>query len=98
MQFVVKKKVFTFREGPSEARLRSGDAPTIGMFWDLFPQFSDSDHIQRRAVGTHTPCMSFDHVPVEIIHFVLEYLAASDLAAIRLVNRRLKVQRGLQTD
>jgi hypothetical protein len=35
--------------------------------------------------------MSFDGVPVEIIHNVLEYVTASDLAALRLVNARLKV-------
>jgi hypothetical protein len=35
--------------------------------------------------------MSFDDVPIEIIHTVLEYVTASDLAALRLVNTLLKV-------
>lgn len=39
--------------------------------------------------------MSFDRVPVEIIHDILEYVTASDLAALRFVNARLKVPRFL---
>jgi hypothetical protein len=35
--------------------------------------------------------MALNGIPCEIIHTILEYVTASDLATFRLVNARLKV-------
>ena len=37
--------------------------------------------------------MVLDDIPCEVVHSVLEYVTASDLAVLRLVNARVKVRR-----
>jgi F-box domain len=42
--------------------------------------------------------MSFEVVPNEVVHIVIEYLGASDIAALRGVSARLKVISGMSLD